>query len=79
MTMKGQWPTVPIRETKGILPNTTMTNCTEEAGGVSTLEMSTKATETAKITVTFGYEELSWYEPMSQIEAKYPGQTLLTK
>ncbi len=78
-TMKGLWPTVPI-EGQGIPPNTTATNCTEEAGDVSTIEMSANATETvAKVTVTFGYENLGWYEPMSQIEAEYKGQTLLTK
>jgi hypothetical protein len=77
-TMKGQWPTVPI-EGKGILAKTTVTNCTPEAGGVSTIEISANATGTAKNTVTVGYKELGWYEPMSQIEAKYPGQALLTK
>jgi hypothetical protein len=79
MEMKKDWTSVPIKATKGIFPNTTMTNCTEELEDVSTLEMSNNATETANVTVTFGYEEVGWYEPMSQIEARYPGQTLLTK
>jgi hypothetical protein len=56
-----------------------VTNCKEEAGGVSTIEISANATETIKNEVMVGYKELGWYEPMAQIEAKYKGQTLLTK
>jgi hypothetical protein len=78
-TMKGQWPTVPV-EGKGIPAKTTVTKCKEEAGAVTTIEMSAKATENgSKVEITIGYKELGWYEPMSQIEAVYKGQALLVK
>jgi hypothetical protein len=72
------WPAVPVAGA-GIPAKATVKKCTEEAGDVTTIEMSEKATKTANVEVTLGYKELGWYEPMSQIEAMYPGQSLLVK
>lgn len=64
----------------GIPAETTVTQCIEELGGLeATLRMSAAATQTGVRTLTIGYANLSWYEPMSQIKAVFPGQTLLVK
>jgi len=64
----------------GIPAETTVTECKEELAGLeATLRMSAAATETGLRTLKIGYTNLSWYEPMSQIKAVFPGQTLLVK
>jgi hypothetical protein len=74
--MQAMWP-VPI-EGKGIPAKTTVKNC--EDGVSANIEMSAAATENGVGTViTVGHTVLSSYEPMSQIEAVYTGQTLLVK
>lgn len=76
--MKELWA-VPVKATKGIPAGATVTKC-EETGATATIEMSVAATETVKNrTITFGHSTLSWYEPMSQIKAAFPGQALLVK
>lgn len=76
--MKEKWGTrVPI-EGNGIPPKTTVTECVE-AGATATLKMSNKATKEEEVEVTVGQKELGWYEPMSEIDAKYPTQKLVTK
>jgi uncharacterized protein YacL (UPF0231 family) len=76
--MKEKWGTkVPVEGT-GIPPKTTVTECVE-AVATTTLKMSNKATKEEEVEVTVGQKELGWYEPMSEIDARYPVQKLLTK
>jgi hypothetical protein len=64
----------------GIPAETTVTECKEELGGLeATLRMSAAATQTGLRTLAIGYANLSWYEPMSQVKAVFPGQTLLVR
>jgi hypothetical protein len=74
---KTMWPTVPIAGT-GIPAETIVEEC-KEVGADATIKMSKTATVTGESTVTIGYTQLGWYEPMSQIEAVYTGQTLRVK
>jgi hypothetical protein len=78
--LKEWWLTVPI-EGEGIPANTNVTGCREVVGppASATLEMSLRATRTSEVQVTYGRKVLGWYEPMSRIEAKYPGQALLVR
>jgi hypothetical protein len=78
--MKTEWTTagVPI-EGNGINPKTTITEC-KEPGANAEIKMSAAATKTGgKVAITIGHTTLSDFEPMSQIEAAYPDQTLLVK
>jgi hypothetical protein len=72
------WP-APVEAEKGIPGETTVKSCTV-TGATASIEMSNPATETIKdLWITIGHPTLSWYEPMSRIEAAYPGQALLVK
>lgn len=74
--MEKEWP-VPITG-EWIPPGTTVKKCVEEAGDIATITMSANAEKTdTDIKFTIGYEHLSAYEPMSQVEALYKGQGLL--
>ena len=76
-TWKTMWPTVPVSGS-GIPADATVEECTE-AGGSATITMSATAQLTGESEITIGYVGLGWYEPMSQIEAVYPGQALVMK
>jgi hypothetical protein len=75
-----KWKTAPIKG-PGIPAGAVVTHCKAETGPPTsaTLTMSAEATKTGLASMTFGREELGWYEPMSQVEAKFPGQALLVK
>lgn len=76
-TMKAMWPSVPIAG-DGIPDNALVTKCAKEAGAPAIVEMNEEATATdTKVNVVIGYTELFYYEPISQVKALFPGQTLL--
>lgn len=75
--MKTMWEAaVPISGT-GVPAKTTVTACNEELSGLAAIDMSAAATESGVKLVKIGQGALAAYEPMSQIEAMFPGQTLL--
>ena len=86
MEMEARWKDAPksVRvpvEGPGIPPKTTATGC-EVKNFLATVSMSKGATTTPPgnpVGVTIGHKELMWYEPMSRIEGKYPGQSLVVK
>ncbi|MGC2374565.1 MAG: hypothetical protein WA484_11900 [Solirubrobacteraceae bacterium] len=60
----------------GIPAETTVTGC---SGAQAEITMSARATQTGVRSLTIGYRNLSSYEPMAQIRAVFPGQTLLVR
>lgn len=78
LAMKTMWllAGVPITGL-GIPANTTIEQCTEETGNRANLLMSAQATVSGLRAVIFGRSVLQWYEPLSRIEAVYPGQELV--
>jgi hypothetical protein len=78
--MKTKWPVtgVPVEAT-GVPAETIVERCLEAN---ATVEMSQRATVGGdNILIIFGHTDLSYFEPLSQIEAvpRYAGQRLLTK
>jgi hypothetical protein len=74
--MEVRWP-APVTGT-GIPAGATVKTCNETMTE-SVIEMSASATQTGTPTVTVGYETTSSFEPISQVEALFSGQTLLVQ